>query len=90
MADLARRVQRLEQALASPAGPGQEGEGLREDVRALAEKVDAITKGLSGTVGYRIRDTFECKACGSKGHVAARVTCTNCQKEAPWGWWPKR
>lgn len=61
---------------------------LMTQVQATAQEVKVIKKGLEGTVGYAIKDTFECQYCGSQGYVVGLVKCTDCGEEDWWGWYP--
>ncbi|MFA4835672.1 MAG: hypothetical protein WC749_06355 [Dehalococcoidia bacterium] len=47
-----------------------------------------VNRGLKGTLGYDIHETFECEHCGSQGNVTALVRCSECGEEGWWGWWP--
>jgi DnaJ-class molecular chaperone len=63
---------------------------LAADVKTLAGHLAGITQGLNNTPDYNLREEFQCDHCGSKGTVATKHRCTNCEKEGWWGWWPKK
>jgi hypothetical protein len=93
--DLLRRIEKLEAALtraeedvAASRLLEANVRALVQEVRAVGSRVDRIAQALSGSIGYRMRDVFECDACGSKGNVAGRIVCTSCRRESWWGWWP--
>jgi len=89
IADLLKRIERREGS--DTAGRLLEAyvETMSKELRTLSARVDRLAQNLSGTVGYRLRETFQCDSCGAKGHVAGRIVCTGCQKESWWGWWPE-
>ncbi len=92
--DLIGRVERLERSVGSGGGDGDGRIALAQldivikDVQTLSARLERVLQALSGTAGYRLRETFECSSCGQKGHVAVKVKCTNCENEMWWGWWP--
>lgn len=89
IADLLQRIERREGS--DTAGRLLEAyvETMSKELRTLSARVDRLAQNLSGTVGYRLRETFQCDSCGAKGHVAGRIVCNGCQKESWWGWWPE-
>lgn len=96
LAEIVRRLERLEEALSGPGGAGSNLRRLQayidtfgRDLQALNQRLDALTRHLAATLGYRLRESFRCRSCGAQGQVAARVKCTYCDKEIWWGWWPK-
>ncbi len=89
IADLLQRIERREGS--DTAGTLLEAyvETMSKELRMLSARVDRLAQNLSATVGYRLRETYQCDSCGAKGHVAGRIVCTGCQKESWWGWWPE-
>lgn len=77
-------------------------EGINEKVRMLSLNLQAclhlfedmdssirdITRGLHNTPVYKVRETFQCERCGSRGYVTVPVRCEDCGEEHQWGWWP--
>jgi len=51
--------------------------------RKLGRRLDAIESNLAATPAYDLEHTFICGNCHSKGGVAVRVRCTECDAE---GW----
>ncbi|MGQ9572105.1 MAG: HD-GYP domain-containing protein [Dehalococcoidia bacterium] len=97
LTDVIQRIEKLEEALSRLEQCESTARLLQADVDALAKRLEVVGRRLNGipehlqsTVGYRLRDVFECEACGSKGMVAARIICTECRGESWWGWWPKK
>jgi hypothetical protein len=64
-------------------------EALSKDLAQVKEALDEIKQGVLGTMGYRIRQLYECGDCSSKGKVITRVRCASCGNETWWGWWSK-
>lgn len=97
MDQVAQRLTQLEAMLESQSGSCEGHAQMKEELRTLASqiqavnsKVDSIIASLQGTVGFGARESFVCRSCQSKGHVAARLNCTSCGEENWWGWWPPR
>lgn len=93
--DLRRRIEQLEKALASGAPDGAGDRLLKANLDAVVKQlndlrgvVDQMAKHLAHSAGYRLRDTFECDKCHSRGHAAVRVSCTVCNRESWLGWFP--
>lgn len=98
---LARRIAKLETNLheiAHSVSQGSKGKSgvapqqlieLSSTLRQVVKQTTRMQKGLEGTPGYNLADEFTCSECGSHGHLAIPVTCTACDKEGWWGWWPK-
>lgn len=91
--ELRERIDRLEAA----AGGGTGDRLLQANLDAVVKQlndlratVDEMAKHLSHSAGYRLRDTFECDKCHSRGHAAVRVSCTVCNRESWLGWFPKK
>ena len=61
---------------------------LIEQLNDLTANVAAIAAHLQHSAGYRLRDTFECDSCHSRGHVAVRISCTVCNQQSWHGWFP--
>lgn len=59
-----------------------------EKLEELATQVARIQQRLTGSPLEGLRQDFQCDDCGEKGHVTARISCTNCDSESWWGWWP--
>lgn len=62
---------------------------LHSTLRKVVKQQANIQKGLDGTPAYNLADEFTCSECGSHGHLSIPVTCTACNTEGWWGWWPK-
>lgn len=95
LTDLRARIEKIEQALASASG-GEANRLLQANLDAAVKQlndlratVDQIARHLSHSAGYRLRDTFECDKCNSRGHAAVRIVCTVCNRESWLGWFPK-
>ena len=98
---LARRIAILEASLheiAQSASHGSKGRSsvapqqlieMGSTLRQVVKQTARMQKGLEGTPAYNLADEFTCSECGSHGHLAIPVTCTACDKEGWWGWWPK-
>ena len=98
---LARRIAKLEasvQEIAQSVSQGSKSKSgvapqqmieLSSTLRRVVKQTARIQKGLEGTPAYDLVDEFTCSECGSHGHLAIPVTCTACNKEGWWGWWPK-
>lgn len=44
-------------------------------------------RGIHGTLGYDIRENFQCQHCGSRGYVVGLIKCGECEEEEWRGWW---
>lgn len=77
--DVSVPVQRLSQRL----------EAVVKDLQKVNGQVAGVLRGLGGTPGYGIRNSFTCESCGSHGLLAIPMKCTTCGNEGWWGWWPK-
>jgi hypothetical protein len=90
---LRARVEQLEQLLMA----GQAADRLLKvnleaavkQLNDLRADVDQLVKHLSHSAGYRLRDSFQCDKCASRGHAAVRIVCTVCNRESWLGWFPK-
>jgi hypothetical protein len=80
------RMQKLERQAVK--GDDVKIKKLSGEVKSLATHLGVITQGLNNTPDYNLREEFQCTHCGSKGTVATKHRCTNCEKEGWWGWWP--
>jgi len=96
LSDLVHRLGRLEAAVSSigqsegPDAPLQaQLAALSDQLRALSARVDEILRHLTGTMGYRGRETFRCGSCGAQGFVAFPIMCTHCRQQTWLGWWPQ-
>lgn len=60
--------------------------------QALSTKsqVSTMNKGLVRTPVYNLRNRFQCSNCQTKGLVAVKIHCTNCQAEQWWGFHPEK
>ena len=96
--ELRQRLERLEQALAGGNGAAGAPDRLLQanldaaikQLNDLRATVDQMAKHLSHSAGYRLRDTFQCDKCSSRGHAAVRITCTVCNRESWLGWFPAK
>lgn len=95
VAGLQARLEKLEQALAASGSEGGNRiiqanlDAAVKQLNDLRTTVDQIARHLSHSAGYRLRDTFECDKCRSRGHAAVRICCTVCNRESWLGWFPK-
>lgn len=89
IADLVQRVEQLEGAGRTARLLEAYIETMSKELRLLTARMDRLAQHMVATVGFRVRESFECEGCGSRHNVAARITCTNCQRESWWGWWPE-
>lgn len=92
VADLRARLDRLELAAAGEGGSRILQANLDAAIKQLNQlraDVDQLARHLSHSAGYRLRDTFECDKCHSRGHAAVRISCTVCNRESWLGWFPK-
>lgn len=78
--DVSVPIQRLSQGL----------ETVVKDIQKVNNQVRGVLRGLEGTPGYDIRNSFTCESCGSHGFIAIPMRCTKCKGEGWWGWWPKQ
>ena len=92
---LSERVGELERALTDLQAPGASDrlaqanlDAVVKQLNDLTANVEAIAKHLKHSAGYRLRDTYECDKCHSRGHAAVRVTCTVCNRQSWLGWFP--
>lgn len=95
LTDLRARIEKIEQAHAS-AGGGEANRLVQANLDAAVKQlndlraaVDQIARHLAHSAGYRLRDTFECDKCHSRGHAAVRINCTVCNRESWLGWFPR-
>ena len=51
--------------------------------------VEEVKNLFNNTPVFSLKNQYECE-CGSKGMVAFRFKCTNCDKENWWGWFPEK
>lgn len=63
---------------------------VEAEIAKLSGRIEAITATLKDSIGYGIHRDFSCRSCGSKGHVAITIRCTDCGKEGWMGWWPEK
>ena len=63
---------------------------VEAEIAKLSGRIEAITATLKDSIGYGIHRDFSCRSCGSKGHVAITIRCTECGKEGWMGWWPEK
>jgi len=92
VAELRVRLDRLELALAGEGNTRMLQANLDAAIKQLNDlraTVDQIARHLSHTAGYRLRDTFQCDKCQSRGHAAVKISCTVCNRESWLGWFPK-
>ena len=87
---LAERLARLEDAVRQAASNAADIQRLLSRIDDLTSRVEILTTGLQGTVGYRAHQTFVCRKCRQQGNVAAKLNCTSCGEENLWGWWPSQ
>jgi hypothetical protein len=99
---LARRIAKLETSLQEIARSVSQGNKAKSSVapqqineltstlRKVVKQTANMQKGLEGTPAYNLADEFTCSECGSHGHMAIPVSCTNCNTEGWWGWWPAK
>jgi hypothetical protein len=88
LGNMDNRLTKLEHETAKSESP--KIKQLVNEVRTITGQIERIQIGLSNTPDYNLRAEFECENCGSKGTVATRQRCTQCEKEGWWGWWPKK
>lgn len=95
-ADVAQRLAELEAGVAriSQKGGGSDQveaniQALAQQLQALSSRVEEILQHLPNTVGYGVRETFQCSTCNAQGLVAGRVICTQCGTDTFVGWWPQ-
>lgn len=88
--ELAERLSRLEEAVRQSEPNAATIQRLLARLDELTSKVESLTTGMQGTVGYRAHQTFVCRKCRQQGNVAAKLNCTSCGEENLWGWWPSR
>lgn len=93
---LRARIESLEKALLGPGAEGAPDRLLQANLDAAVKQlnqlradVDQLARHLSHSAGYRLRDTFECDKCHSRGHAAVKISCTVCNRESWLGWFPK-
>lgn len=87
---LADRLARLEDAVRQAGSNAADIQRLLSRIDDLTSRVEILTAGLQGTVGYRAHQTFVCRKCRQQGNVAAKLNCTSCGEENLWGWWPSQ
>ena len=85
LAQLERRLSKTDTAVRHIHQNMQMTDG---NVQVVGSRVKGILMNLKATLGYRAKTTYRCASCHSKGEVAVRVKCTQCEGESWWGWWP--
>jgi len=53
-------------------------------------RLDNIETEVSSNLLSGAKYEITCKACGSKGSIAAAIKCTKCGRETYFGWSPKK
>jgi len=80
-----RRLEKLEEEVKGL----KKLEGRLKDAEGRAKSLETQFQEMRKTsIGSDVRKRFECE-CGAKGYVAMKVECTECGREAWWGWWPR-
>ena len=87
--DILKRLETLERIVEPKPVVIDEVRKIKEQLTKLSTRVDAMSTNLQETPGYGLHKSFICKYCGSEGHVALVVRCTQCGKERWQGWWPE-
>ena len=78
----------LQQAVSSDRATQPNLDPFVKQLNDLTANVVAIASYLKHSAGYRLRDTFECDSCHSRGHAAVRISCTVCNQQSWHGWFP--
>ena len=87
--DILKRLETLERIVEPKPVVIDEVRKIKEQLTKLSTRVDAMSTNLQDTPSYGLHKSFTCKYCGSEGHVALVVRCTQCGKERWQGWWPE-
>jgi len=53
-------------------------------------RLDEVESEVSANPLSGAKYQITCKACGSKGYIAAAIKCTKCGRETYWGWFPEK
>lgn len=61
---------------------------IEEELDEGSDALSILREKVDGSPLAGIRQRFKC-SCGTEGLVAAGVRCTNCGREATYGWHPK-
>jgi hypothetical protein len=87
--NLLARLDGLERIVGTKPLQKEDVRKIKADLAKLSRQIEAISANLKDTPVYGLHKHFVCRSCGSGGHVALIIRCTQCGKEGWQGWWPE-
>ena len=87
--NLLARLDKLERIVGPKPLQKEDVRKIKADLAKLSRQIEAISANLKDTPAYGLHKHFVCRSCGSGGHVALIIRCTQCGKEGWQGWWPE-
>jgi hypothetical protein len=87
--DLLTRLDKIERIVGPKPLQKEDVRKIKVDLAKLSRQIEAVSANLKDTPAYGLHKHFVCRSCGSEGHVALIIRCTQCGKEGWQGWWPE-